>query len=309
MDRPTRREVLAGATALAAGALLPFEVRGAGPRPEDLEIRALALTRTVEEMGPAAALGAASAHHHLVQAALGAAVREHQRRPLHRASSMSALVCARASRWAGQDWNGWLTLAESAARRADDGPLLAKAMLERGNATGEAEHCADRVCPEAMQLYVAALHRAGTGQDQSGVRADARFQLGWELATAGNEHGALLELDAATVEAERAGWATNVIDSRVGIIQHRLGHLVDAEQSLSRALDTPPPRHVWVLCSLAHTLAAFGDADTAAGALEEAFLLTRAHGMKARLPRILAVRSLLPPGRAAQQLDELMRDA
>jgi hypothetical protein len=311
MERPSRRELLAGAAALAAGVLVPVEVTraGAGPGAQQLEVRALAIARTVEDMGPAVALATARAHHELVQVALRAASREHQRRPLHRASSMSALVCARASRWAGLDWTGWLTLAETAARSAGDGPLLATALLERGNATGEAAHCADCLSPAAMDLYAAALDRAGAGEGQCGVRADARFQLGWELAAAGNDHGALLELDAAMLEAQRAGWPASVVDSRVGNIHYRLGHLVDAELSLSRAVDTPPPRRVWVLCSLAHTHLGSGEVDAAAGALEEAFLLTRAHGIPARLPRILAVRSLLPPGRAARQLDELMRGA
>jgi hypothetical protein len=72
---------------------------------------------------------------------------------------------------------------------------------------------------------------------------------------------------------------------------------------LSGALDTPPIR---APPSSATWRIALGDVDTAAEALEEAFLLAHADGMESRLPRIVAAKSLLPPGRAARELDEVM---
>jgi hypothetical protein len=63
---------------------------------------------------------------------------------------------------------------------------------------------------------------------------------------------------------------------------------------------------VIVLCDLARLRAASREADAAAEALEDAYLLTRAHDIQARLPRILAARSTLPPGRATRGLDDLL---
>jgi tetratricopeptide (TPR) repeat protein len=130
--------------------------------------------------------------------------------------------------------------------------------------------------------------------------------LAWQLAAARREHAALLELGAARYDAERASWPRPRIESNAGSALRKLGCLREAEMELSGALDTAPIRRTAVLCDLAHTYVAVGDADTAAEALEEAFLLARADGMESRLPRIVAAKSLLPPGRAARELDEVM---
>jgi tetratricopeptide (TPR) repeat protein len=216
------------------------------------------------------------------------------------------MACARASRWCAADGNGWLTIAETEAAAADDGPLLAQAWLERATAEGMDARSTERPSPARLALATAALRRTGSRQEQSGIRAAARWKLAWELAVEGNQHGALMELDAATYEAEKAGWTRTAIDEMVGGVMRKLGRRTDAEIALSGALAAPPVRRVWVLCDLARMHLTSGDADTAAETLEEAFLLMRANGIEGRLPRILAVRSLLPPGRAKRALTEVM---
>jgi tetratricopeptide (TPR) repeat protein len=277
------------------------------PAPEELEVQAQALAREAEALGPAGTLRAAHAYLRRIDKSLASATRDHHPRPLHRAASTTALTIAHASRWCGLDGNGWLRLAEQRAAAAGDGPLLASAWLSRGTAVGESARSADCPSPEAMKHYIAALDRAGSAHAQAGLRASARFMLAWQLAAAGREHAAHLELGAARCDAERAGWPMPRIESNAGSALRKLGWLQEAEMELSGALDTPPIRRTAVLCDLAHTYVAVGDADTAAEALEEAFVLARADGMESRLPRIVTAKSLLPPGRATRQLDEVMR--
>jgi hypothetical protein len=306
MDRPSRRQVLTYAAAFAASTILPFQLSTASVSPEELELQAQELTRGVEEMGPVAALKRGQAHLNLIEAARPNALRNFQLRPLNRAASRTALVCARASRWCGIDEYRWITLAETTAGEAGDGPLMALAMLARAAADGMAARSTDCPSPARLTLVTGALRRTGTAPEQASIRASARFELAWEFAANGDQHGALMELNAATFEAQSAGWPKALIDSSVGTALRKLGRLVDAELALSGALDTPPVRRVWILCDLARTYVASGEPDMAAEALEEAFLLTRAGGIEARLPRILAVRSLLPPGRAKRELVEVM---
>lgn len=302
--RFSRRQALASAAAFAAGILLPVDVRSAGLSPEELEVQALALGSRVEEMGPAVALQVGRAHLKLIEATRPVALRSFQLRPLSRAASITAMACARASRWSGAEEDAWLTLAETEAAAADDGPLLAKALLERANS--ETARAADCSSPAAKKLYAAAIRRAGAAREQAGIRASIRFQLAWEVAAEGDKRAALMELDAATYEAQQAGWADPVIASHAGCAQRKIGRLVDAELALNGALVTPPVRRIWVLCDLARMHLESGDADAAAATLEEAFLLTRSNGIEGRLRRILGVRSLLPPGRAKRALTEVM---
>jgi tetratricopeptide (TPR) repeat protein len=219
------------------------------------------------------------------------------------------MVCARASRWSGRDERGWLTLAETQATAANDGPLMAQAWLERATAEGEPARIAECPSPAVVTLATAALHRAGSRREQAGVRSTARFKVTWELAAHGDRRGALMELEAAQIDAQLAGCSACTIDSAVGGILRRLGRITEARQVLSGALDTPPVRRVCVLCDLARVHAASGDVDGAAQELEEAFLLTRAHGVDGRVRHVLAARSVLPAGRPARELDDLLRDA
>jgi tetratricopeptide (TPR) repeat protein len=307
MERPTRREILAAGAALAAGVLLPAEVRAGPLDADEVEVGAQALARDAEALGPALALRTARARLRVIDTSLAGTPRVRQRRVLHRAASTAAIVCVRASLWSGRCTAEWLALAETHASEAGDGPLLARVWQQRGEALGEAAGLAGCHSPAALQLYTAALHRAGSAGEQAGLRALTRFWLAWELAAADDRRGSLMELDAATFEAHRAGWSETAIGSSAGPPLRRLGRLADAERALARALDTAPVRRVCVLCDLARTHVAAGDADGAAEALEEAFLLTRAERIEGRRAHIASVRSVLPPGRATEQLDEVMR--
>lgn len=317
MDGLSRRDLLARISAFAAGLLLPFEVRGGAPDPEELEAQAAALARRIADHecrehgidSPSVALGAAQTHFHSIRSALDRIPRVRQRVRLHRAASITARVCALASRCSGADGHRWLTIAEAEAKAANDGPLLAHASMERAWSEGMAERFADRPCPQRLTLVTAALSRTGIGDEQSSIRAWARQERAWELALAGDRHDALVELDMATMEARGAGWRDPSVHEMVGSTLRKLGRPVDAERSLSRALDQRPYRRIWVHCEIAQAHLAVRDADAAAASLEAAFLLTRTHGIEGRLPRILAVRALLPAGRAARELDEVMCSA
>lgn len=312
MEPLSRRDLLAAASALAAGVLLPFEVKGASLTPEELEAQAAALTRgvslTVRSVySPLVALGTARTHYDVINSAMTRTLRAQQRRPLHRAASMAARICALASRWSGIDGSPWVTIAVAEAKAAGDGPLLAHAWMEQMEHGCSSEVRCDHPCPERLALATAALGRTGIRDEHANVRAIARQERAWDLAMAGEPHPALVELDMATMEADKAGWRQPSIHEMVGVTLRKVGRPAEAERSLTKALDQPPVRRVWVLCEAAQAHLALDDVDAAAQDLEEAFLLTHAYSIKGRLPRILAVRALLPPGRAAQELDEVMR--
>ena len=132
MDRPSPRDLLAATSALVAGILLPFDVTGARLSPDELETQAVALRQrvslTVRSIStPPVALATAQTHYHAVNAALARSARPQQRRAVHRAASMTARLCALASRWCGIDGDQWLTIAEAEAKAAADGPLQAEA--------------------------------------------------------------------------------------------------------------------------------------------------------------------------------------
>jgi hypothetical protein len=238
MHLPSRRRFLVTGLSLAAGAFLPIEMTHSAGL-DELEARALAISRTVaEELGPAAALQKARGLHHLVSIALTTASRDYQRHRLLRASSSTALTAARASRWAGEGWTGWLIVAENAAKEANDGPLLAMAMLERARAESEVTRLADQPFPAQYDLAIAALDHLGssTRATDSETRALARYRLAWELAAQGQRYEALAELATADMDAERAGWSAERIAASRGNPLRRLGRLDEAEHSLAAAL-------------------------------------------------------------------------
>lgn len=310
MDRLSRRDLLAAASALAAGILLPFPVKSASLSPEELEARAAALSRSMNSLHArsmdslTAVLGTGRAHFQTISDVL--ARTRYDRRPLHRAASATARVCALASRWSGIDGQQWVTIAETEAKTANDGPLLAHAWLERAWSEQGFTECPSRA---RLSLVTAALDRAGLADEQSSIRASIRQERAWELAMAGNRRGALLELDSAAFEADKAGWTASAIRETIGTGLRVMGRPAEAERSLWGALDQPPVRRVLVLCEIAQAHLDLDEVDGAAQDLEEAFLLTRAHGIKGRLQYILAAKTLLPPGRAARELDEVMRGA
>lgn len=265
--------------------------------------------QAAEATVPAAAFKGASVLLLTIGSVSVRATRDFQRQPLRRATATAALVCARASRLRATSEANWLTLAETQAKAAGNGPLQAMVWLERATAEGQAARSADS--PSRATVYYAkvALHEAGSGHGQAGIRAAARFHLAWEFAASSDRRGALVEIDTGRIDAQRAGWSEPAIDACVGSALRKLGRLKDAELALSGALDSPPSRKTWVLCDLARTYVAMGDVDMGGEALEEAFLVTRADGMEARLPRIIAARSIFPPGRALRELDDVLHGA
>jgi hypothetical protein len=290
-------------------------VDGAESTAEELEAQAHALAalstrpQAAEATAPAAALRSASDLLRAIDRASGRTIRDFQRQPLRRAAATAALVCARASRLRATSEACWLTRAETEARAAGDRALQALVSLERATAEGQAARSADAPSPATVHHATVALHQAGSGHGGAGIRAAARFHLAWEFAARGDRHGAIVEIDAGRIDAQRAGWSEPAIDACVGSALRKLGRLTGAEPALSGALDGPPSRTTWVLCDLARVHAAMGDVDMGGQALEEAFLLTTADGMRARLPRIVAARSVLPPGRALRELDDVLRSA
>ena len=209
------------------------------------------------------------------------------------------------SRWCGIDSSQWMTIAEAEAAAAKDGPLLARAWLERSDTEHMAEYVAECPCPERLTRATAALSRAGLADEQASLRAFLRHDRAWELALAGNRHDALVELDAVTLEAQKAGWRSASIHEQVGVGLRVVKRPADAMRSLSKALNQPPVRQSWVHCEIAQAQLALGEADAAAQHLMEAFLLTCAHRLTGRHARIRAVRALLPSG-TGRDLDELM---
>lgn len=321
MDDPTRRTVLATGLALAASIALRLSVGDVEPTAEELEAQALALAGLGmrpdaaepcwpgEGSPPAAVLTSASALLRTIDRASGRVIRQPQTRSLRRASAVAALVCARASRLRAAPETNWLTLAEVQAQATGDKPLQALVRLERATTEGQAARSADAPSPATVDHATRALHEAGSSHSQAAIRAGARFHLAWEYAATGDRRGAVMEVDAGRIEAQRAGWSQPAIDACVGPALRKLGRLEDAELTLSGALDSPPSRRTWVLCDLARTYGAMSEMDMAGEALEEAFLLAKAHGMNARLPRIIAARSVLPPGRALRELDDVLHES
>jgi hypothetical protein len=281
----------------------------------ELEAQAHALAvldtrpQAAEATAPEAAFASASSLLRAIEIASVRAIRDFQRQPLRRATAIAALVCARAARLRAASAAHWLSLAEAQATAARDTPLQALVRLERATAAGQAARSADLPSAATVQHATAALHEAGSGHGQAGIRAAARFHLAWELAATGDQRSALMELDAGRVDAQRADWDDPAIAACAGSALGRLGRLKDAVLALSGALDSPPSRRTWVLCDLARTYVAMGDVDMGAEALEEAFLLATADGLTARLPRVIAARSLLPAGRALRELDDVLGSA
>lgn len=204
----------------------------------------------------------------------------------------------------GRPGEEWVAEAANIDRRAEKwGPTATLA-----NAAGLL-HRLDVASPNPRRraLATGALWAAGASAAASGLRAAARWQVAWEHAATGDEHGALQEAEWATREAQRAGWGPHSLHIEYGQVLARCGYHAVAQHHLMRALGAPPVSRIVVLTDLALCQTREGDADAAATSLEEAMHLARACRAPGRIGGIRVARALLPPGRHRDQLDDVMR--
>jgi phage tail protein X len=148
------------------------------------------------------------------------------------------------------------------------------------------------------------------------ARCWAHLALANEWALDGEGHGALLELDCAASDADRAlsspvaapvddvsGW----ISGGRGAVLRRLGRWADAEVALRGASSRGPVSDVYLAVEWARLRAATGDVEEAAGHLIAA--LDACHGLAVagRLPFIAAAARDLPDCAASRQLADRLR--
>jgi hypothetical protein len=140
------------------------------------------------------------------------------------------------------------------------------------------------------------------------------------LAAAGDRHGALLELEAAEMDHDRATPAVDVVEvaggawkvrrwssGYRGAVLRRLGLHGDANTASSQVLQGPPQWQTSAMVDLARSHTALGDVAAAAAALEDAYLLNARAGLAQRQGRVRAARALLPDAPAVRQLDAVLR--
>jgi hypothetical protein len=316
----TRRGFLSTLGVLAAGVALPPSLMGRHLNPaqlDELHHHAQSLARQVHGTSPIVILQSARGHLVDVEALLAAAIGRH-RLSLHRTAALTALVAAHASRWAAKPQTATLLeRADRHAHRAGDGVLRAQVLVLRTKTTGEEAYALDAGYRPAQKHFAAALAVAGPTPL---LRAQIRYELAWDLAAAGDRHGALLELDAAEADHDRATAAADVVEVadgawRVrrwssgyrGAVLRRLGLHGDAIAACSEVLQGPPQWQTSAMVDMARSHAALGDVDAAAAALEDAYLLNARAGLAQRQGRVRAARALLPDGQAVRQLDAVLR--
>jgi hypothetical protein len=237
-----------------------------------------------------------------------------QRSKLHRTAALTALVAARASRWADTRYTATLIdRAEEHAQNANDGPLRAQALVLRGRHVGEAAYAVDAGSPERKRLLMEALSVAGSPHL---LRAIIRYELAWQYAAVGDSRAALMELGAADIEHDRASPDPDVVESADGgrklpggyrgATLRKLRLYEEAITTCTDDLTGPPQWQTSAMVNIARVHATRNDVDTAAATLEEAFLMIRQAGLTQRRGRVKAVRALLPDTVAVRQLDAVM---
>jgi hypothetical protein len=227
------------------------------------------------------------------------------RTALHRAAALSALAAVY-SWYGGAAVGDLLDAAALHAEAARDGPLRARALVNRVYPTVPAD---DVACPDAAAVYRRAVWATGSARAAGITRARCRGVLAGEHAARGDERGALMELEAADVDASSGppGELTYAAARRLTVLR-RLGRVGEADREAAAALLGSPYQTTFVLCDLARLRAATGDLDAAAAHLEEAYLLARDQRLTARVPRILAVRRDLPSDATpVRRLDDVLR--
>jgi hypothetical protein len=319
-----RRSFLTTLGILAAGSALPLPMRHRiSPNAFDrLHRHSQSLAQRLDSGPPLLTLDAAMSQLRDVETLLPAAA-GWQRTRLSRTAALSALVAVRASRHADTRWTEvMIDRADHHARDANDGPLLAQALLYRARHTGEANYAMDAGTQAGVSLLTTALHEAGCRRDQAALRAVIRYELAWECAALGDIRGARSELASADAEHDVATATSpdvvvvcaEVLSSRTlgaqfgGSVLRRL-HLHDqAIASSTRGLVGPPSWTTPVMVDIARSHAAQGDVDAAAAVLEEAFLTNVSAGLVGQPQgRVRAARALLPDTVAVRQLDAVMR--
>lgn len=237
-----------------------------------------------------------------------------QRSRLHRTAALTALVAARASRWADTpDTATLIDRAEAHAQDANDGPLRAQALMLRGRQVGEAAYAVDAGSPSRQKLLIQALNVAGSPYI---LRAIIRYELAWQYAALGDSRAALMEVGAADIEHDRAAPDPDVVESADGgrtlpggyrgAALRKLRLYDEAITTCTHDLTGPPQWQTPAMVNIARVHAATGDVDAAAAALEEAFLRNMQAGLAQRQGRVKAVRTLLPDTVAVRQLDAVM---
>jgi hypothetical protein len=316
----TRRGFLSTLGILAVGVALPPPLMARHlnlPQLDELHHHAQSLAQQVHGTPPIVILQSARAHLVDVEALLAAAIGRH-RLSLHRTAGLTALVAAHASRWAARPRTATLLeQADQHAHSAGDGVLRAQVLVLRAKTAGEEAYAIDAGYTPAQRHLAAALAVAGPTPL---LRAQIRYELAWDLAAAGDRHGALLELDAAEVDHDCATPAADVVEVadgtwRVrrwssgyrGAVLRRLGLHGDAIAACSEVLQGPPQWQTSAMVDMARSHAALGDVDAAAASLEDAYLLNARAGLAQRQGRVRAARALLPDGPAVRQLDAVLR--
>ncbi len=318
--RIDRRGFLSTLCILASGVVLPPSLMArhldAGHL-EQLHTHAQRLAQRAHGAPPVVVLGEARSHLVDVEALLAGALGRH-RISLHRTAGLTALVAAYTSRWAGKrETAALLERADEHARAAGDGVLRAQAFVLRAKTAGEEAYAIDAACTPAQRLLGAALVVSGPTPL---LRAQVRYELAWDLAASGDGRGALMELDAADAEVDRATPAHDVVEVADGVwkvrrwssgyrgsVLRRLGLHEDAIAACSAVLQGPPQWQTSALVDTARSHAALGEVDAAAAALEDAYLLNAAAGLAQRQGRVRAARALLPDAPAVCRLDAVLR--
>jgi tetratricopeptide (TPR) repeat protein len=297
--------LLTAAVGAVAAPLLP--VIDVGRPGEEWIEEATNLDRRSEEMGPAVAVGNAERLLEDLGTVIRQTSREFERRPLRVAAAIAGAAAGRAARWAGGDPTPYLTMAMQQASAAGHAPAKAAVLVQQAAVLTEQAVFTGALDARVTETASAALWQAGATHAMAAMRSAARTQLAEEAAVAGDVTSALAELDASIVEGQKAHLAASVLHGRCGIILLWCGRYDAARQHLEHALGAEPIRRVLILTDLAMVDLTTGDADAAAGHLEEAThlaLATHAHG---RLAGIRAVRAQVAPGPHRDRLDDVLR--
>jgi hypothetical protein len=121
-------------------------------------------------------------------------------------------------------------MATAHAEAAHDGPAKAWVLIQEAAVFGVPARWTGLPQPQEAELAAGALWAAGASTGTSGLRAAARWQLAWERAATGDEHGALQEAECAAVDAQRAGWDPYSLQIEYGQVLARSGHHAVAQQ-------------------------------------------------------------------------------
>ncbi len=321
MGSITRRHFLFSVVTLAGGVLLPSPVMARTLTPahlDSLHEQARNLAQRSHGEPPLVILREATDYLRDVEEFLPLTLGRH-RVSLHRTAGLTALVGACCARWMSKRLltTTLLERADGHARAAGDGTLRAQVLLLRSELEGESAYATDAGHLPSQRLLAAALAVAGPVPL---LRSLIRYELAWDLAAVGDARGALMELEAADFEHDRATPAPDVVEFADGVwklrrwaqgyrgsVLRRLGHHEDAIAASSEALVGPPQWQTYVLVDVARNHSSLGNVDAAAAALREAASQNALAGLAQRQGRVRSARALLPDEvPAVRELDEVL---